>query len=407
MALYVLNDEFLNSLYDRIQASIKEAIEEWKSDIRANTFLYNVVALGLPRVLSKEVLAEIVQTCLLASLEREEGELRPFSVALEPLNPDEFQSHYKFENDIDFTPTKLVKLATALDPNDYHIGVWPDNTLKIWGFKPRLFWFLAITSISPGSILLSCLSGSNAAFKCLISLPQTGFLNPLSSGANPVFGWLGEQAILTRIHKISDLGIVLSRMQHGGHGGAILLVKEKQSNWRESIERPLLYDTASYIPGYQYPEIGNKYEVIDEFESSVRQKESDPTKMADLKGRLSLALEKGKRSLEAIYNLTRIDNAVILSDNLRVLAFGARIVAQMEIEKIVLSEPFEGSTTEEVEFARWNVGNRHKSAAKFVREQTDCLALIVSEDRRISLFSWDENLNTVRQLRSFEAVILG
>ena len=89
------------------------------------------------------------------------------------------------------------------------------------------------------------------------------------------------------------------------------------------------------------------------------------------------------------------------------LAFGARIDAKKDIQKIAIGEPFEGSTTQLVEFGSWNVGNRHKSAAKFVSEQTDCLAVVVSEDRRISVFSWDDNLKTTRQLKGFEAVIPG
>jgi DisA bacterial checkpoint controller nucleotide-binding len=408
MRLYNLNDQFLTLLHERIQLSIKDATIDWKSDIRANTFIYNVVTMALSPILSKEILAELVETCLFASLEREEGELRPFSITIEPPNPDEFRSHYRLEREIPFNPTNLIKFVTSLDSNDYHVGVWPeDGALKVWGFKPKLLWFLTISSVSPGTISLSCLSSTKAAFKCLITLPRVEFLNPLATESNPIFPWLRDNGVLTRFNKIADLGVVLSRMQQGGHGGGLLLVREGETKWRQSIEQPLLYEPAGYIGGYSYPELVSKYEVIDEWESSARRGEADRAKLADLKNRLRLALAQGKRSLEDIYKLTRVDNAVILSENLRVMAFGARIVAQKELETIAISEPFDGSATQVVEFANWNVGNRHKSAAKFVNEQPDCLALVVSEDRRISVLSWDDQLNTVRLLRSFEAVVLG
>jgi hypothetical protein len=397
MQLYNLNDEFLHLLSDRIQSSIGEATVDWKSDIRADTFIYNVVSMALSPVLSADTLKELIQTCLFASLEREEGEFRPFTIEVEPPNPDEFRSHYKVEREIAFNSTNLIKLATSLDPNDYHMGVWPENgSLKIWGFKPKLNWFLTVTSIAPGTILLSCLSSTKTAFKCLISLPRVEFLNPLSSESNPIFSWLRDNGILMRFNKVADLSAVLSRMHYGGHGGSLLLVQDGKSKWRESIERPLSYETASYIGGYSYPELVSKYQVIDEWETSARQGESDRARLTDLKNRLRLVIAEGRRSLEDIYKLTRLDNAVVLSGSMRVMAFGARIVAGKELNQIAIGEPFDGSNTQLIDFADWRVGNRHKSAAKFVNEQVDCMALVVSEDRRISVFSWDDRLNTVR-----------
>jgi hypothetical protein len=404
-----MNDEFVSTLYERIQLSVEEATDGWKTDFRNRTFIHNVVAMGLPGALSKEVVTKLVETCLWASLEREEGAFSPFSVALEPPNPDEFNSHYALDKDIDFTPTNLTKLATALDPNNYHIGVWfrQDGRLMIWGFKPKLLWFLSVNSISPGKISMSCTSDINASFKCLISLPQIGFVNPFSIKSNPIAGWLAEERVLVSIHKSGDLNNVFSRMFQQGPGGIVLLVGEDKSSWKRSIEQPILYQTASYIDGYKYPTLADKYEVVGEFESKIRSGNSDPDERERVRDKLILALERGKKSLEDIYNLTKVDGATILSQNLKIFGFGAKIVSQTGLQKISITEPFEGSSSDVVEFAKWNVGMRHKSAAKFVYEQRDCLAVVVSEDRRMSVFSWDVERDTVQQLKNFELMILG
>jgi len=67
MQLYNLNNEFLQLLCDRIQSSIEEATVDWKSDIRAETFIYNVVSMTLSPVLSADTLKELIQRCLFAS----------------------------------------------------------------------------------------------------------------------------------------------------------------------------------------------------------------------------------------------------------------------------------------------------------------------------------------------------
>lgn len=414
MRLYEINAEFVTSLFKRIQLSAKEAVDEWKT-MPGGEFIHNVVTLAFP-YFSEEVLTNLVETCLRASLEREEGEFSPFSVALEPPNPDEFKSHYKFDREIDFTSANLTKLAKALDPNNYHIGVWfspadraltglPQN-LVIWGFKPKLLWFLTINSVSPGKISLSCLSGTKASFKCLISLAITGFVNPFSTRANPITDWLGKERTLGSIHKAGDLNNIFSRMFRQGRGGTVLLVGDDQK-WKESIEQPLMYEPAGYISGYAYPTIVDKYKVLDDFESRVRSGTLKLDQQEHARDKLMSALEKGKSSLEAIYDLTTLDGATILSRNLEVFAFGAKIASKVDLQTIAISEPFEDATPDIYETINWPVGTRHRSAARFVAEARDCLAVVVSEDRKMSLFSWNEETNSVQQLRDFELMILG
>ncbi len=406
-SFYLVNEDFVNKLYERTLLSVNEASN---NDVFKNSVLCNVITVGiLPRI-STELIKKLVEICLLASLEREEGTFNNFSVVLEPPIPDEFNLHYKFERDIELTPTNLKKLAPAFNPNTHQIGVWfgENNGLAIWGFSPkRYIQFLSITSISPGKISLSCISDIDYSFKCLISLSQTQFINPFSSRSNPVANWLGRDGLLTSIHRGLDFNNIFSRMFQDGYGGIVLLVRENQSQWKRSIEQPSLYELASYINGYRNQTIVYKYGILSEFESRLNQKDTDSLKRENFKDKLTLALERAKTSFEDISNLSKIDGATVLSRDFTVLAFGAKIISKCEIQGIVITEPFEGSESNLIDISQWNVGTRHKSAAKFVFEQKDCLAIVVSEDRRISVFSWNTAKKAVQQLKNFESIILG
>ncbi len=77
------------------------------------------------------------------------------------------------------------------------------------------------------------------------------------------------------------------------------------------------------------------------------------------------------RSLAFIGQLTAVDGAVIVNDEVKVLAFGAKIKplhARKSPERLVVSEPAAGSVPEEVSLAEFG-GTRHQSAAQFVFDQ--------------------------------------
>jgi hypothetical protein len=408
--LYDLNPDFISSLHERIQLSARAGVVFW-NDFPGGEFNRNVLAISFP-TLSKDIFARLIEESLKASLETEEGKVGSFSVAFEPPNPDEFSSHYKFERDVDFTSVNLTKLARALDSNRFHIGVWfrpanrattgSANDLVIWGFRSRVLWFLTVNFVSPGKISLSCFSDADTSFRCVISLAQIGFVNPFAPDSNPIKNWLSEAQILTSIHKSADFNRLFARMFQEGLGGTVLLVGD-DNQWKRSIETPVLYESASYIHGYAFVSIEEKYSAIREYEARLRS-EMSTQDLEQLKYRFLFAVSRG--TVDGLFNLTRIDGATILSRDFKALAFGAKIIGGHNIESIAQTEPFENSSINQIDFAKWNVGTRHKSAARFVSEQKNCIALVASEDHKISLFSWNDKLNLVQQITSFEIMVI-
>ena len=64
-----------------------------------------------------------------------------------------------------------------------------------------------------------------------------------------------------------------------------------------------------------------------------------------------------------------------------------RVRSATPIDQVAVSEPVVGATTSIVNVADIG-GTRHLSAAQFVHDQRDALALVASQDGRFTVFAW-------------------
>jgi hypothetical protein len=88
-----------------------------------------------------------------------------------------------------------------------------------------------------------------------------------------------------------------------------------------------------------------------------------------------------------------VDGATLITDKFELMAFGAKLVRRRgspPCERVVVTEPIEGSETEIVPPASLG-GTRHLSAAQFVHDQRDAIALVASQDGRFTIFKWAPN----------------
>ena len=97
-----------------------------------------------------------------------------------------------------------------------------------------------------------------------------------------------------------------------------------------------------------------------------------------------------RRAVDGVAGLTAVDGATVISDQYEVLAFGAKIVRRdgsSLVNEVIVTEPIEGARAEVVEPTQLG-GTRHLSAAQFVRDQHDAVALVASQDGRFTVFAW-------------------
>ena len=90
--------------------------------------------------------------------------------------------------------------------------------------------------------------------------------------------------------------------------------------------------------------------------------------------------------------LTAVDGATIISTpDYELLGFGAKITTRPGIRApvalVTVTEPIVGGTAESSR-PRCLGGTRHLSAAQFVHDQQDAIALVASQDRHFTVFAW-------------------
>jgi hypothetical protein len=335
----------------------------------------------------RKTIAAIIDATFWASFRPEEGRFPKISLAYLP--PEQADRPLLFERPLPLTTAVLVKLAPAVERPEIHLGVWLiDNQLQVWGATRSIPSFcFVLEDVEPGLLVVkhrriegfgkyanvAVLKGQQVKIidEKGTSLPDCpellkSLLAFTSAAANGTY------------HSINILVQLAASMRAHGHGGALLVVPAESNRWRSSIVNPILYSTApSFSALADLLRLHVEEEDEREWASAVR------------------------RSVDTIAGLTAVDGATIISDQYEVLAFGAKISraeGSSLVEKWVITEPIVGNEGVIVEPTEHG-GTRHLSAAQFVHDQRDSLALVASQDGRFTIFAWSPCENMVHAHR--------
>jgi len=318
----------------------------------------------------------IIDATFWASFRPEEGRFPKISLAY--LSPEQAGQPLLLARPLPLTTGVLTKLAPAVERPEIHLGVWSfDNELQVWGATKRIPSFcFVLEDIEPGLLVIKHrrIEGFGKYANVVVlkgeqikvidekgtSLPDCpallksllAFTSSDPDGKHPGMNVLVQLAASMRAH---------------GHGGALLVVPTGSDAWRSSIAQPILYSTAP--PFASLTEL-MRQEVEEEderqWEGAVR------------------------RSVDTIAGLTAVDGATIITDQYELLAFGAKIrrpPGSLPVDHWVITEPIVGNQSTVVQPTEHG-GTRHLSAAQFVFDQRDALALVASQDGRFTIFAW-------------------
>ena len=318
----------------------------------------------------------IIDATFWASFRPEEGRFPKISLAY--LSPEQAGQPLLLARPLPLTTGVLTKLAPAVERPEIHLGVWSiDNELQVWGATKRIPSFcFVLEDIEPGLLVIKHrrIEGFGKYANVVVlkgeqikvidekgtSLPDCpallksllAFTSSDPDGKHPGMNVLVQLAASMRAH---------------GHGGALLVVPTESDAWRSSIAQPILYSTAP--PFASLTEL-MRQEVEEEderqWEAAVR------------------------RSVDTIAGLTAVDGATIITDQYELLAFGAKIrrpAGSLPVDHWVITEPIVGNQSTVVQPTEHG-GTRHLSAAQFVFDQRDALALVASQDGRFTIFAW-------------------
>jgi hypothetical protein len=156
-------------------------------------------------------------------------------------------------------------------------------------------------------------------------------------------------------------------MRGHGRGGCLLVVPADSESWRESVVSPIAYSVSPAFSGLA--------ELSDKTPAGAR----------------TIVLRKElARTIDWIAGLTAVDGAVVMNNRYDLLGFGAKITRRRhfpQVEQVILTEPIQQAATALVHPEELG-GMRHFSAAQFVHDQRDAVALVASQDGRFTIFEW-------------------
>jgi hypothetical protein len=324
----------------------------------------------------RDSIEAIIDVTFWASLRREEGRSPMISIAFFP--PEQVPQPLRFERPLPLTPKVLTKLGPAVERPGIHLGVFTDSSsgeLRVWGATRKVPSYCFILEvIEPGLLVIkhrrmngfgkfanvAVLKGEEVKIvdEHGASLPDCpALLDALLPFTSPG-SW---------DHRFNMHVQLAASMRAHGHGGSLLVIPTGSEAWRESIVQPVLYSVTPH------------YSALAEL---MRQEVNESNE-----NWLDAAV---RRAVDTVAGLTAVDGATIINDQYEVLAFGAKILRRdgaASVEQMVATEPIEGDSPVVVHPAQ-NGGTRHLSAAQFVHDQRDAMALVASQDGRFTVFAW-------------------
>ena len=320
------------------------------------------------------VVEEITSAAFWASLRREEGRSPKISLAYVP--PGQAGDPLTFGRRLPLDPNVLAKLAPAVERPGIHLGVWRDEqALWVWGTTRTLPpSCLVLEVVEPGLLVIKRRRGPEAGKYANVAVLQGDQIKVVDESGSNLPGRIPAIASLLGFHSprswTDPVNVVVQlavSMRSHGHGGILLVVPSGSGSWRESIVQP--------VP----------YPVVPPFTELARLLREAPD--GDHR---AVWRDAVRRAVDSIAGLTAVDGAAVIDDRYELLAFGAKIgraVASTPVERVVVVEPVVGARAVLADPSQIG-GTRHLSAAQFVHDQRDAIALVASQDGRFTVFGW-------------------
>ncbi|MEO5334241.1 MAG: DNA integrity scanning protein DisA nucleotide-binding domain protein [Magnetococcus sp. YQC-5] len=365
----------------------------------------------------------IMEMVFLAGLKRDED--RPVRVGVSLIDPASLPDRGRAGESIVFrmepcsllTVDTLVKLAPAFDPETTVLAVWSaehdPNLLVIWSAiftthrGRNRFDALPIEQPSPDTLtIITKKTGSLSIHQgdTLIARFKSGrFLEPVHSHfTSELMGWRFLE-IVKQHPEFKELGMkywytyrdfidyLLMETEHRGHGGIIV--------WLPSE----IIDTESHciIPKHNLTESPDGALLLadlctmeqKQFKYKQDLSEKDPLATICIIGETILECKrKVIEHAELLAQMTCVDGALILSDRLRPLSFGAFLSAPIWQGNTIYWKNNKAQPLTRAElFTKY--GTRHNAAVNFVGHYPGSAAFVISQDGPISgLTKKDEHL---------------
>ena len=315
----------------------------------------------------------VIDAAFWASLRREEGHSPKISLAF--ISPEEAGHAMVFERPLALNPRDLARLAPAVEGPGTHLGVWHHgDSLRVWGTTrhvPTVCFVLEV--VEPGLLVVKFRRGDEFDKYGTVAVLEGERIKVVDeAGASlpdcPALlsSLLSFESLMPAAGPSNVLTQLAVAMRAHGRGGSLLVVPGEGDGWHASAARPILYTVAPFA------------DLADLLAAPAHERGTSAWR------------EALRRSVEGVARLTAVDGATVINQRHELLAFGMKIVRKRgsaRVERVAVTEPVVGNTATVVDPSRLG-GTRHLSAAQFVHDQRDALALVASQDGRFTVFAW-------------------
>lgn len=334
---------------------------------------------------SAETVEAIIDAAFWASIRKEEGHSPKISLAWLP--PQQAGNPLLFKQKLLLTPATLVKIAPGIERAGIHLGIWhEEEKLYIWGTTTSIPNFCFVLDVSEPALLVikhrRIYGFGKFTNIAVLKGDQIKIVDVNSAKLPDCPPMLLSLLDLTAPSYWNDTVNVLIQlavsMRSHQRGGTLLVVPNGTSTWLQSIIKPIQY-------GIQPAFVG--------LSNLLRQDRKEASQIF-----WQTAL---KREVDHMAGLTAVDGATVISDEYELLAFGAKIgraKGKDLIEELSFMEPIAGGGAVLMHPAKVG-GTRHLSAAQFVHDQPDAIALVASQDGHFTIYSWSPTQQHVQAHR--------
>ncbi|RYE21289.1 MAG: hypothetical protein EOP51_15975 [Sphingobacteriales bacterium] len=331
------------------------------------------------------IIEAVIDAGFWASLRREEG--RPPKISLALLPPSQCDQPLLFGKKLRLTPKNLIKLAPAVEQPGIHLGVWnEDGDIFIWGTTHHIPGICFVLEVSEPGLLVIKHKRTDGFGKfvnvAILKGDEIKIVDEETLGLGDcpelLTSLLGLPLPHTNGNNVNVLVQLAAAMRQHGRGGLVLVVPPGSDEWQKSIVQPM-----------NYP-VNPTYKAITDL---IKREEEDRDKLEWQEGLLE--------AIQVIGGFTAVDGATVITQNHELLAFGAKIARSENnhpVEELIVTEPVVDGKIARLHPAQ-NGGTRHLSAAQFVYDQREAIALVASQDGHFTIFSWSIPLNMVHAHR--------
>jgi len=319
----------------------------------------------------------LIDAAFWASLRREETYIPKISLAF--VEPDAATHPMRFDHPLPLVPAALVKVAPAVERPGIHLGVCSGKDgLSVWGTVRAIpFLCFVVEVAAPGLLVVKHHRGDETGKFVNVAVIEGDQIKIVDEAASSLpdcpplltslLGFDSPASWTVGLDAVNVLVQLAVSMRAHGRGGLLLIVPPGSDQWQESVVRPIPYAVS---PAFA--------ELAQLTRAAADVKVEQPWQ------------EALHRAVEAIAGLTAVDGATVLTKEYELLAFGAKIARRKgspQVEQVAVTEPIEGNAAITVHPTQLG-GTRHLSAAQFVHDQRDTVALVASQDGRFTVFAW-------------------